>query len=400
MNQQQLLDELKSKGSIQSPAIEAAFRSVPRHLFVPDVEPGEAYEDRVVTIKFDAGKAISSSSQPTMMALMLEQLDLQPGMRVLEIGAGSGFNAALMAHIVGEAGHVVTVDIDDDLIDAAQAHLDAAGVHNVTAVCADGAYGYPAAGPYDRILLAVAAEDITPAWHDQLRDDGRLVLPLALKDTVQFSVALDKDGSVLHSDSITPCRFMVLRGDYRMDDRWQVDKLKNGITFFIDQSVEIDRQAAYQHLKSRPTDYPSGVTTDSNRITAALTWIDLHLKPTIMLYAEGRAATRKRLPNLFGDGKTSRTSNGLVAPDGMALWTLKQRDTGYEFVARAYGDTGMALAARLLGQVKAWDAAGRPNIDDMQITIYPLDAPYTPQPGELVIPKRSVKLVIRFTRST
>lgn len=396
MNQQQLVDELKSKGSIQSPAIEAAFRSVPRHLFVPDVEPDEAYQDRVVTIKFDAGKAISSSSQPTMMALMLEQLDLQPGMRVLEIGAGSGFNAALMAHIVGEAGHVVTVDIDDDLIDAAQVHLNAAGVRNVTAVCADGAYGYPAAGSYDRILLAVAAEDITPAWHDQLRDGGRLVLPLALKDAVQVSVALDKDGDTLHSDSITPCRFMVLRGDYRIDDRWQVHKLKNGITFFIDRSVEIDRQAAYQHLKSRPTDYPSGVITDNTRIIAAITWVNLNLKQTIMLHVEGRAARRKMLPHLSGDGQSTRTSSGLIAPDGMALWTLEQHDAGYEFVARAYGDSGMALAAQLLDQVKGWDAAGRPHTHDMQITVYPLDVSYTPQPGELVIPKRSVQLVIRF----
>ena len=98
------VEELKSKGAIQSPRVEEAFRAVPRHLFLPEVPLERVYRDEAILTKRQDGQLVSSSSQPTMMAIMLEQLDLQPGHRVLEIGAGSGYNAGLMAHIVGDSG--------------------------------------------------------------------------------------------------------------------------------------------------------------------------------------------------------------------------------------------------------------------------------------------------------
>ena len=110
------------------------------------------------------GVTTSSASQPSMMAIMLGQLDLQPGHRVLEIGAGTGYNAALMARIVGPGGRVVAVDIDADLVDGAARHLAAAGVDGVELVCADGARGYPPAAPYDRIVLTVGSGDVRPEW--------------------------------------------------------------------------------------------------------------------------------------------------------------------------------------------------------------------------------------------
>jgi protein-L-isoaspartate(D-aspartate) O-methyltransferase len=121
---QALVDELKSMGCIQTPRVEAAFQAVLRHRFIPEKPLEEVYSDRVILTKQDQnGQWISSSSQPAIMAIMLEQLDLEPGQKVLEIGAGTGYNAALMAHIVGETGQVVTIDIDDDLVEVAQAHL-------------------------------------------------------------------------------------------------------------------------------------------------------------------------------------------------------------------------------------------------------------------------------------
>ena len=121
---QALVDELKSMGCIQTPRVEAAFQAVLRHQFIPDTRLEEVYSNRVILTKKDqSGQWISSSSEPAIMAIMLEQLDLEPGQKVLEIGAGTGYNAALMAHIVGETGQVVTIDIDDDLVEAAQAHL-------------------------------------------------------------------------------------------------------------------------------------------------------------------------------------------------------------------------------------------------------------------------------------
>ncbi len=136
----QMVDELVHTGSISAPHIEAAFRSTPRHLFLPDVEPELVYRDDAIAIKHgEDGLPISSSSQPAMMATMLEQLALSGGESVLEIGTGSGYNAALLGAIVGTSGRVRTLDIDD-LVARAQQHLRSAGVTNVHAVAADGSF--------------------------------------------------------------------------------------------------------------------------------------------------------------------------------------------------------------------------------------------------------------------
>ena len=163
------VEDLKIKGHIETPEVEAAFRAVPRHLFLPDVPLERVYSDEAILTKLQNGQLVSSSSQPAMMAIMLEQLDLQPGHRVLEVGAGSGYNAGLMAHIVGDSGQVTTIDIDEDLVEGARNGLREAGRDAVTVVCQDGGFGHPDHAPYDRIILTVAAWDIVPAWREQLK---------------------------------------------------------------------------------------------------------------------------------------------------------------------------------------------------------------------------------------
>src|SRR5438445_2890424 len=134
---QALVDQLRQAGCIRSTHVEAAFRAVPRHPFLPGVPLDLVYRDEAIPIKELDGATVSSSSQPAIMAVMLEQLEIQPGHRVLEIGAGTGYNAALMAHIVGDTGQVVTVDLDDDLVVSAREHLEAAGFSHVQVVCGD-----------------------------------------------------------------------------------------------------------------------------------------------------------------------------------------------------------------------------------------------------------------------
>jgi protein-L-isoaspartate(D-aspartate) O-methyltransferase len=207
-----LVDELRVAGRLRSAAVEEAFRAVPRHLFLPEVPLARAYADEAVAVQAVDGVTTSSASQPSMMAIMLDQLDLRPGHRVLEIGAGTGYNAALMARIVGPAGAVVAVDIDPDLVESAARHLADAGVDGVELVCADGALGFGPSAPYDRIVLTVGSGDVRPEWVAQLAPGGRLLLPLAVRGT-QLSVALDlgADG-VLRSDSASRCAFVRLRG--------------------------------------------------------------------------------------------------------------------------------------------------------------------------------------------
>ena len=151
----------------------AAFQAVPRHLFVPHAPLDRAYADDVVLMKRnEAGIAISSVSQPSIVALMLEQAGIRSGDHVLEIGSG-GYNAALMRELAGPKGSVTTVDIDPEVTDRAREVLTAAGYDDVRVVRADGEFGVPEGAPYDRIVVTVTAWDIATAWIDQLRPGGR-----------------------------------------------------------------------------------------------------------------------------------------------------------------------------------------------------------------------------------
>src|SRR5215213_10658912 len=142
--QQALVQQLKKANILKTPLVEEAFMKVPRHLFLPDEPLDKVYSDVAIVMKRGAeGQWTSSSSQPAIMAIMLEQLDLRPGQRVLEIGAGTGFNAGLIASVVGRSGKVVTVDIQPDLIEHARKCLDAAGYDWVQTVVGDGGYGFP-----------------------------------------------------------------------------------------------------------------------------------------------------------------------------------------------------------------------------------------------------------------
>ncbi len=192
------VDGLVGRGVVRLVGVERAFRGVPRHWFVERfwvggreyacwvegddgwVEAlGVVYSDEALITRRDAEEnPTSSASQPSVVAMMLEALDLEPGMRVLEIGAGTGYNAALMAEMVGDARLVTTIDIDADVVAQTGRLLGRAGYGGVNLVQGDGALGHAASGPFDRIVATVGCSDVAWAWADQLRPDGVLLLPL------------------------------------------------------------------------------------------------------------------------------------------------------------------------------------------------------------------------------
>lgn len=214
-----LVAQLKEAHALRQPATEQALLATPRHLFIPHVSLEEAYQDRAIPTKMQDEMAISSCSQPAIIAIMLEQLAVHQGMNVLEIGAGTGYNAALLAHLVGPTGRVTTMDIDDDIVQHAQAPLQAVGVTNVNVVCADGGLGYAERAPYDRIILTVAAWDISPTWVEQLKPSGVLLLPLVI-GARQFSIAFEKVNDHLQSRTMQLCGFMALRGSFAGTRLW------------------------------------------------------------------------------------------------------------------------------------------------------------------------------------
>ncbi|MDQ1396079.1 MAG: protein-L-isoaspartate(D-aspartate) O-methyltransferase [Acidimicrobiaceae bacterium] len=195
-----LVDELLTRGVFSSHEVEGVMRDVPRHLFLDRfyraddagrwheqrLDPGApeqlvvAYADEAVITRVTAadGIATSSISQPGLVAQMLELLDLRPGHRVLEIGAGTGYNAALIAGLVGPGGSVTTVDVDRGVADQARRALAAAHCPGVTVAAGDGFLGLPEAAPFDRIVATVGSPDLSPHWVGQLSDAGRLLVPL------------------------------------------------------------------------------------------------------------------------------------------------------------------------------------------------------------------------------
>ena len=370
-----MVDALRSSGRIHSPAVEAAFRAVPRHLFLPGLPVADAYADEAVAVQFAAGVATSSASQPSMVAIMLEQLDLRPGQRVLEIGAGTGYNAALMARIVGPTGVVTSVDIDEDLVDRAAVHLASAGVEGVELVTADGALGHPPGAPYDRIVLTVGSDDVRPEWVEQLAAGGRLLLPLAVRGS-QLSIALDlgSDG-VLRSASVRSCAFIRLRGTAASSDASRVlDGLGVALQTPADAS-EPDAAVVAGALADPRERSPAAVPLGAVDIWDGFgLWLALTEAGACRLLAvEPETGLRDDLLPL---GSTSGTVALTAEPDGVpgvaAVVSAGRQVRGRSKVAvRAFGPGGDPLADRLLDALHGWAAAGSPGAADWRFTVVP-----------------------------
>ena len=157
----QMVESLRRHGALRSESVASAMLAVERHVFAPHVSIDHAYLDEPILLKRAPGGAVVSTiSQPQMVALMLEELRVSPGEHVLEVGTASGYNAALLAALVGPSGRVVTMELEDDLASRAQETLTAHGYANVLVVAGDGRDGYSAEAPYDGIIVTAGATTV------------------------------------------------------------------------------------------------------------------------------------------------------------------------------------------------------------------------------------------------
>ena len=193
--------QIEGRG-VCDPRVLEAMRTVPRHRFVARSLAGDAYKDYPLAIS--AGQTIS---QPYIVALMAEAAAIGPQDRVLEVGTGSGYGAAVLAEL---AGSVVSVERHRKLADAAARVLAELGYATATVVCADGSQGHLPGAPYDAVVVTAAASRIPPALIDQLADGGRLVIPVGPPSFSQNLTLVTRKGDETSSKRFCPVRFVPL----------------------------------------------------------------------------------------------------------------------------------------------------------------------------------------------
>jgi protein-L-isoaspartate(D-aspartate) O-methyltransferase len=385
-----MVAHVRDSGHARSRSVQDAMSQVPRHEFVPAATPEAAYADiAVITKRADDGSALSCASVPTMVAMMLDQLDVRSGDRILEIGAGTGYNAALLAHLTGPTGTVTTVDIDSEVTDRARRSLTSTGYEQVQVITRDGALGAPERAPYDRIVFTVGVWDLTPPFWNQLAPGGRLVVPLRWRGQTR-STAFARDGARLISDSVELCGFVPMIGE----DGERTGHIDAGaqVALFWDPDQDVDLVALRGVLDLPRVDVWSQVTVRSDepfdgvwlRMTAA--------EPGVCRIAAGPAATAagRCLPAI------PSLSPALTEDGSLAYFTYRRLDPGgtggrSELGAYGHGPAGQRLAERICENIRAWDGdrAAHP-----VITVYPTDSFSDKPAGSSVIMKGHTRLAI------
>lgn len=205
----ELVDGLLRRGYVSKPAVASALRKVPREEFLPPRLRDEAYIDTPLPI--GSGQTISA---PHMVAMMAEALDLRPGQRVLEVGGGSGYHAAVAAELVSPGGHIFTVERIPELADFARDNISRTGYSDrVTVVLSDGSVGLPSEAPFDRIFVACGAPTVPAPLKEQLTDGGLMLVPVGGR-MYQDLVKVQRRGSVYSTTSLGGCVFVPLIGEH------------------------------------------------------------------------------------------------------------------------------------------------------------------------------------------
>ncbi len=363
---QSLVDQLRERGELTDARLERAFLRIPREAFLPGLPPEQVYQDEAIPIqRAPDGTVLSSSSQPSMMALMIGQMRLSAGMNVLEIGTGSGYNAAILQEIVGPSGRVTTVEVDPVIAAQARDNLQRAAVGGqIMVITGDGAAGYAPRAAYDRVIATAGIWDVPRAWVRQLRPRGGIVAPLWLEG-FQYSAALQlqPDGS-LYSDRNLPCGFVRLRGT-AAGPRVEV-QIGSAMVVYSSSAGQLDA-ATISALGSDSSEGYVGAHLDYRAWNfGALLYVMLTLPPEYTIGSYYVAAGQRA----FG----VEGSGTVVASRGSVCFV----PAGSHGEAQLLGGADALLA--LQDCVAAWERAGRPGLDRLRLRLTPLDRPQ-PTPG-------------------
>ncbi|MFJ3405430.1 methyltransferase, FxLD system [Promicromonospora sp. NPDC090134] len=382
------------EGRLVSPAVLAALRTVPREAFVPEGTPLEetyAPDRPVVTRRDEHGADTSSVSAPSLQGRMIELAQIGPGARMLEIGSG-GYNAALLAEVVGEAGSVVSIDIDPWVTARAVECLAATGYsEQVTVLTGDGELPVEGHGPFDAILVTVGAWDIAPAWLDQLVEGGRLVVPLRMR-SVTRTLALRWAGNHLVSEGAETGGFVPMQGIGGHDEHalHLPDPDGGHLTLRFDDEVPARPHLLDGVLATPPVEVWSGLPLSHGQDFSGLhLWFASFLDGFCRINADPGS-------ELAGLQAQTWFPFGTAAGDSFAHLAIRPlaEGGGVEFGARAWGPHAIEAAERLNAQIEAWDKAGRP--DHAEIAYWPEGADLTAAPGAAHLRKAHGVLTISW----
>lgn len=366
-----------------------AMLAVPRHAFLPGAPVEQAYADEAVITKRSCdGAALSCASVPSLVAAMLDHLDVQPGQQILEIGVGTGYNAALLGRLTGPGGHVTSIDIDPDVTAAARRALDAAGWQDVEIITGDGQDGDPQDRKYDRIIVTVGAWDLPAAWWVQLNPGGRLVVPLRWRGQTRV-IAFTREPGRLRSDWVDLCGFVPMIGqDGERAACIDLDRHAE-ISWDKDQSVDsaalagvLDRAMTFQWsgVSVGPEDSFDGIWL---RLTA--TDRDLNCRITTDPIPAGDDVRAPAIPS---------RSPALAADESLAYLAIRRSsETGWELGAIGHGPRGADLAARICAQITWWQNHRQAPI----VTAYPAGTDDSQLRDGYLIDKPCTRLVITYT---
>lgn len=206
IQRERMVERLRDHYQIKDERVLNAMREVPRHVFVPEALQGRTYGDHALPIA--AGQTIS---QPYIVARMSELLELKRESRVLEIGAGSGYQTAILAKL---AAQVFAIERIAELAREAQARIRSLGIYNATVKCFDGTLGWNAHAPYDGVLVAAGGPEVPEPLIAQLKIGGRLVIPVGLTREAQSLVRIIRNEEGMKREDHGPCAFVPLIGRY------------------------------------------------------------------------------------------------------------------------------------------------------------------------------------------
>jgi protein-L-isoaspartate(D-aspartate) O-methyltransferase len=349
---QAMVTALRDDGLITTDSVAAAMNAVPRHDFAPGEPLNKVYQTNTTLVpKVDAdGRQTSVVSASHIQAVQLEQADVRPGMNVLEIGSG-GYNAALIAEVVGPAGSVTTVDIDADIVDRARAGLRRAGYEHVNVVLADAEHGVAQHAPYDRIIVTVGAWDIPPARLDQLTPDGRIVVPLRFAAITRLIAFDQAAGSpTLTADNYRLGSFVPMQGDGVANE--ELIAVTADIGLRIDQSslLTFDVPALRKALHTKPVERWSGTPFD---MPDELELYLLTSGPDLPMLHAAQAAVDQGVVN-----QTVRNGTPALVRGGSFAYRIKRENpqtvSGYETGVIAHGPHAEQVASELLAMISAW----------------------------------------------